>query len=98
MVWIPTLLALSSATLAIAFPSLVDRDQKILVDTTVYEHERTDTTMSFVSNSGICETTPGVNQVSGYISVGKDMVRNYPLRFVLPTPSEAPSAHVVLVF
>ncbi|RJE16679.1 hypothetical protein PHISCL_10984 [Aspergillus sclerotialis] len=26
--------------------------------------------MDFVQNSGICETTPGVNQYSGYLSVG----------------------------
>ena len=25
----------------------------------------------FVKNSGVCETTPGVQQVSGYIDVGK---------------------------
>ncbi|KAH8682722.1 carboxypeptidase S1 [Xylariales sp. PMI_506] len=29
--------------------------------------------MSFVNNSGICETTPGVNQYSGYLTVGTNM-------------------------
>lgn len=29
--------------------------------------------MSFVNNSGICETTPGVNQYSGYVTVGDNM-------------------------
>jgi hypothetical protein len=28
------------------------------------------TKLAYVNNSGICETTPGVNQVSGYLSVG----------------------------
>ena len=38
-----------------------------------FEHEATGARMEFVNNSGICETTPGVKQYSGYISVGKDM-------------------------
>ena len=29
--------------------------------------------IEFVTNSGICETTPGVNQYSGYLSVGTNM-------------------------
>ena len=29
--------------------------------------------MRFVTNSGVCETTPGVQQMSGYIDVGKGM-------------------------
>ncbi|KNZ71683.1 Carboxypeptidase S1 [Termitomyces sp. J132] len=32
-----------------------------------------DVGVRFVNNSGICETTPGVNQLSGYIDVGTDM-------------------------
>ena len=27
----------------------------------------------FVTNSGVCETTPGVHQISGYLEVGKNM-------------------------
>ena len=27
----------------------------------------------FVTNSGVCETTPGVQQISGYLDVGKNM-------------------------
>lgn len=38
---------------------------------TVFEHASTAAKLSFVTNSGICETTPGVNQYSGYLSVGK---------------------------
>ncbi|KAG7135288.1 hypothetical protein HYQ45_018900 [Verticillium longisporum] len=35
----------------------------------VFEHAATGATTKIVSNSGICETTPGVNQHSGYFSV-----------------------------
>ena len=37
----------------------------------VFEHAATGSKTKIVSNSGICETTPGVNQHSGYFSVGK---------------------------
>lgn len=40
------------------------------VQRTVFEHEATGAKIDFVTNSGICETTPGVNQYSGYLSVG----------------------------
>jgi hypothetical protein len=40
------------------------------VDHHVFEHEATGSIIDFVKNSGICETTPGVNQYSGYFSVG----------------------------
>jgi hypothetical protein len=36
----------------------------------VFERAASATKMSYVNNSGICETTPGVNQYSGYLSVG----------------------------
>lgn len=42
------------------------------VKRTVFEHEATGATIDFVTNSGICETTPGVNQYSGYLSVGSN--------------------------
>lgn len=32
-----------------------------------------DLSLRFVANSGVCETTPGVHQISGYIEVGKNM-------------------------
>lgn len=32
-----------------------------------------DVSLRFVNDSGICETTPGVHQVSGYLDVGKNM-------------------------
>jgi carboxypeptidase C (cathepsin A) len=43
------------------------------VKRTVFEHEATGAKLDFVTNSGICETTPGVNQYSGYISVGSEL-------------------------
>ena len=49
--------------------SFIKRDG---VEHTVFEHEATGATISFVTNSGICETTPGVNQYSGYLSVGSE--------------------------
>lgn len=42
------------------------------VQRTVFEHEATGAKIDFVTNSGICETTPGVNQYSGYLSVGSN--------------------------
>lgn len=43
------------------------------VNYTVFEHAATGAKLQFVKNSGICETTPGVNQYSGYLSVGTNM-------------------------
>ena len=37
---------------------------------TIFEHADTGVKINFVTNSGICETTKGVNQYSGYFSVG----------------------------
>lgn len=47
--------------------SFVEREG---VNRTIFEHEATGATIDFVTNSGICETTAGVNQYSGYLSVG----------------------------
>ena len=50
--------------------SFVERDG---VNYTVFEHAATGAKLEFVTNSGICETTKGVNQYSGYLSVGTNM-------------------------
>lgn len=50
--------------------SFVERDG---TNYTVFEHAATGAKLEFVKNSGICETTPGVNQYSGYLSVGSNM-------------------------
>lgn len=47
--------------------SLVERDGG---KRTIFQHEATGASLDFVTNSGICETTPGVNQYSGYLNVG----------------------------
>lgn len=39
----------------------------------VFKHAATGAKLEFVKNSGVCETTPGVNQYSGYLSVGSNM-------------------------
>ena len=50
--------------------SFVERDG---TNFTVFEHAATRAKIEFVTNSGICETTPGVNQYSGYLTVGTNM-------------------------
>ena len=69
--------ALSLASVSIATPapkqdkrSFVERDG---TNYTVFEHAATGAKLQFVTNSGICETTKGVNQYSGYLSVGTNM-------------------------
>ena len=68
------LLGLSS--LVAALPTEASRKDKRSfeerdgVKHTVFEHADTGVKIDFVTNSGICETTKGVNQYSGYFSVG----------------------------
>lgn len=38
-----------------------------------FYHADTNSKLSIVSNSGICETTPNVNQLSGYIRISEDI-------------------------
>ncbi|EMD84874.1 hypothetical protein COCHEDRAFT_1149798, partial [Bipolaris maydis C5] len=65
------------AGLATAAPSTkVDKryvEERDGVVHNVFEHAATGAKLSYVKNSGICETTPGVNQYSGYLSVGPNM-------------------------
>lgn len=53
--------------------SMIERNG---VKRTIFEHEATGATIDFVTNSGICETTPGVNQYSGYLNVGSKFIRS----------------------
>jgi len=39
----------------------------------VFVSKTSDTNLTYVENSGICETTLGVHQVSGYVNVGPDL-------------------------
>ena len=81
-------LALALATFTILIPVQADRrsfEVKNDVNYTIFEHGATGAKLSFVTNSGVCETTPGVNQYSGYFSVGTNMVRNSSLCDVYST-------------
>jgi carboxypeptidase C (cathepsin A) len=68
--------ASTGAAVASAAPAQAHHGNKLYfseekgVNYTVFEHAATGASMKFVKNSGICETTPGVNQYSGYLSVG----------------------------
>jgi len=78
------LVALALPTLSTAMPAPASEDREASpelkgkrsfverngVKRTIFEHEATGAKLDFVTNSGICETTPGVNQYSGYLSVG----------------------------
>ena len=99
MFGISSLLTLALATFTIASPALVDRrtfEVKNGVNYTVFEHVATGSKLSFVTNSGVCETTPGVNQYSGYFSVGTNMV-NYTSPCVICVSTDMFSEYVVLV-
>lgn len=92
---ISTILTLASATFAFATPVLVDRRSFQVqngVNYTVFEHAATGATLSFVTNNGVCETTPGVNQYSGYLSVGENMNMWFWFFEARHSPSTAPLA------
>ena len=78
MFGISSLLTLALATFTVASPHVDRRSFEVRdgVNHTVFEHGATGSTLSFVTNSGVCETTRGVNQYSGYFSVGTNMVMN----------------------
>lgn len=65
----------SLAGLGLAIPQpAIDKRYKLTeneIQYNVFEHAATGSQLKYVTNSGICETTPGVNQHSGYISVGE---------------------------
>ncbi|KAK8063011.1 hypothetical protein PG997_015108 [Apiospora hydei] len=83
------------ATLAAALPGPASRldkrytEERNGINYNVFEHADTRSKLSFVNNSGICETTSGVNQYSGYISVGPDMNMFFEAR---DNPTTAPLA------
>lgn len=70
--------AVALAAIVTAAPTAHSLDKRSIVErdgTTfnVFEHAATGSRMEFVNNSGICETTPGVTQHSGYFSIGTNM-------------------------
>ena len=62
--------ALAAPTASHDKRSIVEREGVVY---NVFEHAETGARIEFVNNSGICETTKGVNQYSGYLSVGTNM-------------------------
>jgi hypothetical protein len=65
------------------------------VDLTVFEHAATKSSLEYITNSGICETTPGVSQYSGYLNYGEH-ARTYYHELILKV-SRSEHEHVVLV-
>jgi hypothetical protein len=62
--------AISCAALAFAdlIPTNTHFDQSPLISNLIVNGK-----LRYMANSNICETTPGVDQKSGYITVGKNM-------------------------
>jgi len=74
---------LSSLPAAWASPAVVAPEVSSLTRFTSTAHPNV--SLRFVSDSGICETTPGVHQMSGYIDVGPNMsMVSYPRFFPPP--------------
>lgn len=72
------LAVLGLASLAAAAPSASTVNKRYLeerngVTYNVFKRAGETSSLSYVKNSGICETTPGVDQYSGYLDVGTDM-------------------------
>lgn len=74
-----TLVFLAGAVAALAAPAthpLLKRSSYTNedgVEHTVVLDKSTGAKLDFVTNSGVCETTPGVNQYSGYLDVGSGL-------------------------
>ena len=89
--------AMASLALSAPHPGINLKDKRSFVERdgtnfTVFEHAATGAKMEFVTNSGICETTPGVNQYSGYFSVGTNMNMWFWFFEARNSPSTAPLA------
>ncbi|RDW89147.1 hypothetical protein BP6252_01179 [Coleophoma cylindrospora] len=103
---VASLVSLLLPTLCVALPSAYDagagthaglKDKRSFelingVNHTKFEHRATGATLSFVTNSGICETTAGVNQYSGYFSVGTNMNMWFWFFEARDSPTTAPLA------
>ncbi|KAH8673799.1 putative carboxypeptidase S1 [Xylariales sp. PMI_506] len=92
---VATWVALTGLTIAAPSSTLIDKryiEVRDDVEYNVFEHAATGSKLSYVKNSGICETTPGVNQYSGYISVGSNMNMWFWFFEARNNPSTAPLA------
>lgn len=87
LLWLILLLSITTASTTAANLTYTQRDG---TNYTTFTHTPTGATLEFVNNSGICETTPNVNQYSGYLSVGEGLNVFFwypPLPPFLPFPS-----------
>ncbi|KAF4970216.1 hypothetical protein FSARC_2702 [Fusarium sarcochroum] len=62
------------------------------IDRTSSGHAPTKSSLEYVTNSGICETTPGVNQYSGYLDYGQNTSMWFWFFEARNKPIEAPLA------
>ena len=53
--------------------AVIDLSDKAPIHTRFTSVINPDVSLRFVKDSGVCETTPGVHQISGYVEVGKNM-------------------------
>ncbi|KAL1639179.1 hypothetical protein SLS58_008147 [Diplodia intermedia] len=93
--FVASLLSVANLALAAPFAEKVDKRSMVEKDGVrynVFEHAATGAKLEFVNNSGICETTPGVNQYSGYLSVGTNMNMWFWLFEARENPTTAPLA------
>lgn len=67
---VTTLLLLAQTAYASLLPDPTNLPS-IQRSTHIHTDSNTNSTLEFTRNSGICETTPGVNQYSGYLSIGE---------------------------
>ncbi|KAF2272698.1 putative carboxypeptidase S1 [Westerdykella ornata] len=88
-----TIVALATVS-ATAIPGEIHDKRSIVkragVVYNVFEHAATGARIEFVTNSGICEMTPGVKQHSGYLSVGDNMNMWFWFFEARQSPSTAP--------
>jgi len=78
MIVLPFFLGLAAVFTGLTQAVPTSKDKRSFVERNgvtynVFEHSATGAKLEFVTNSGVCETTPGVKQHSGYLSVGNNM-------------------------
>ena len=72
---LPSMMIHLSLLFLLAFYAIewVDATETATIRTRFMSTNNPNVSISFVTNSGVCETTPGVQQISGYLDVGKNM-------------------------
>jgi carboxypeptidase C (cathepsin A) len=96
MHWLTTVFRLALVGVAAALPPVAPNKRSIEVrdgiEYTVFDHGATGAQLAYVTNSGICETTPGVTQYSGYLTVGSGMNMFFWFFAARNNPTTAPLA------